>query len=84
MSTEIVSEENLYRTSSIDLAAAIAMFEPLWAIDKGFDSNRADFVFKREAGLDALIQGFWDGSLQVPPQAYFQSLKSIKARLYGE
>lgn len=81
---EAISEENLYRTSDMPLASFIALFEPLWAIDRGADSQRADFVFRREAGLDELIRGFWDGSLTVPPRAYFASLKAIKSRLYGE
>ncbi len=82
--TEIVPEENLYRSSDLPLSATLNLFVPLWSIDKPDGHGRAYFVFKRTAGLDALIEGFWDGSLRVSPQAYFASLKAIKARLYNE
>lgn len=84
MKTEIVPEEKLYRSSDLPLSATLNLFTPLWGVEKPDSHGRAHFVFKRTTGLDALIEGFWNGSLHVPPQAYFQSLKAIKARLYSE
>ncbi|MDP3948614.1 MAG: DUF5659 domain-containing protein [bacterium] len=84
MSKEIISEKNLYRSADMPLVATINMFTPLWGIERPDNSGRAYFLFKREAGLDALVEGFWNGSLQVSPQAYFASLKAIKGRLYSD
>jgi len=84
MNEEIVSGEELFRSSSMDLVATIHMFIPLWAIERGQRDGRAQFVFLAQKGLNELVAGFWDGSLKVPPRLYFQSLKAVKSRFYGE
>lgn len=83
MGTEAIQEKDLFRSADMPLAATINLFIPLWGLDRQ-NPDRVQFLFKREEGLIGLIEGYWSGSLQVPPQAYFQSLKAIKARLYGD
>ena len=75
--------ENMYSTSNLSLAATINLFTPLYGIEGVAGEKRSSFLFQREIGLDELIQGFQDGSLRIPPQAYFTSLKIIKDRLYS-
>lgn len=73
-----------FSTSDLALAGAIALFYPLEAIDKTQDPYKAQFLFKKDNQLDQLIESYWRGEMRIEPQAYFNTLKSIKARLYSE
>lgn len=79
MKTEPANE--LYSTTDLGCATAINLYYPLWAIDKS-NPQKAVFLFKREEGLDNLIEQFWSNSLEVSALAYFQQLKTLKSRLY--
>ena len=46
-------------------------------------SERFQFCFKREEGLDEAVQAFWRGELRVEPKALFLNHKLLKSRLYG-
>jgi len=83
MTKEILKEKDFYRTADLALATAVFLFYPLEAIDKQ-NPRKAQFLFKRESQLDELIESYWRGELKVEPQAYFNALRIIKARLYGE
>ena len=83
MIKKILKEEDFYRSADIALATAISLFYPIEAIDKR-NPRKAEFLFKREGGLDKIIESYWRGELKVDPQAYFNALRVIKARLYGE
>jgi len=83
MINKILKENNFYRTADLALATAVFLFYPLEAIDKQ-NPRKAQFLFKRESQLDELIESYWRGELKVEPQAYFNALRIIKARLYGE
>lgn len=73
--------DNMYFTSDLGLTTAISLYYPVWAINKN-NPNKAEFVFKRESGLDKIIESYWSNTLQVSPLLYFQQLKNIKSRLY--
>lgn len=78
----ILNDKDFYRTTDLALAAVLSLSFPIEAIDR--QSRKAQFIFKRENGLDQLIENYWRGGLKVEPQAYFQELRVIKARLYSE
>ena len=80
---KIMSELKYYRTSDLALASAIALYYPIDAIDKQ-NPHKAEFIFRREENFDALIEQYWKGLLRIEPQAYFQQLRLVKSRLYGE
>lgn len=73
--------ENTYTTSDLACAAVISLYYPLWVVDKT-NPQKATFLFKRENGLDELVESFWRRELKIEPLAYFQQLKIIKSRLY--
>lgn len=77
------TENNFWLTSDLPLATVISLFYPLEAIDRQ-NPRKAQFIFKRNAKLDELIEKYWKGELKVEPQAYFNALRIIKARLYSE
>lgn len=75
--------DDYYSTSDLALAAAIALFYPVESIDKTTNSYKAQFLFRRTQELEQLIDAFWNNKLKVSPLAYFNELKTIKARLYA-
>ncbi len=76
-------EKDFYKTSDLALAAVISLWYPIEAIDKQ-NPHKAQFVFKREHGLNELIESYWKSELRVEPRAYFNALRAIKSRLYAE
>jgi len=83
MTIKITNEKDFYRTADLALAAAISLFYPVETIDRQ-NPKKAQFIFKQDKGLDKLIENYWRGQVKVEPQAYFNALRLIKARLYGE
>lgn len=79
----MLNENELFQTSDLSLAATLSCFgAKIEAVDHG-NASRAVFHFKREKGLDGLVQGFWAHELQVDPLVYFNCLKEAKTRLYS-
>ena len=72
-----------YSTSDLALATALSLFYPVDSIDRQ-NPHKAYFLFKRTPDLDQLIEAYWKGEVKVNPAAYFNQLKTIKARLYEE
>jgi len=83
MNIKIQNENNFYQTADMSLAAALYLFYPLEAIDKQ-NPRKAVFCFKRDDTLDEIVENFWRGALKIDPQLYFNALRAMKSRLYGE
>jgi len=79
-----MNQTDFYSTSDLALSTTVALFYPIEAIDRQESSRKAYFVFKREQALDELVESYWRGELKVNPQAYFNQLRVIKARLYSQ
>jgi len=82
MTIKILKENDFYKTADLALAAVIFISYPLESIDR--QDRKAQFLFKKDTGLDELIANYWRGELKVDPRRYFEALRLIKARLYGE
>lgn len=82
---------NLYHKSSdyfssFDLSlvsALVCLGYPVDYLDKS-NPRKVEFFLVRQQGMDEAIQGFWSGALQLPALAYFNSIKNLKNRIYGE
>ncbi len=83
MTDQILKVNDYYSTSDLSLAAALSLHYPIEAIDRQ-NPQKAQFLFKRDEHLNQLIETYWKGELRVNPVAYFNQLKTIKARLYEE
>lgn len=46
-------------------------------------SERFQFCFRRQEGLDDTVQAFWRGELRVEPKVLFLNHKLLKSRLYS-
>ncbi|RJQ35787.1 hypothetical protein C4559_06450 [Candidatus Microgenomates bacterium] len=82
MIQENIRLKDYYSTSDLALATAISLWYPIEVIDKTQNLHKAQFLFKQNEQLDQLIEAYWRGELKVNPQAYFNALKMLKARLY--
>lgn len=78
----IRNDNSTYKTQDIALGAFLLMHKPIESIETGND-NRSEFVFLHDKTLDELIEGYWRETIPVLPRRYFESLRSIKARLYS-
>jgi len=70
-----------YFTSSLALAATLALWHPIITIDKS-EPKKSLFGFKKDPDVDRLVAAFWSNDLKVDPLLYFNQLKLLKTRLY--
>lgn len=74
---------DLYITSDLSLASLLSLSYVLDHIDQT-NPRRAVFVFRRDDGIDQLVEAFWSDQAQVSPRMYFAQIKYLKSRLYEE
>jgi hypothetical protein len=83
MTIKLSTKNNLYKTSDLALATALSLFCPIKTLEK-INAHKVYFIFKKDKGFEKLLDQYWRQELKVQPQAYFNQLKIIKARLYSE
>lgn len=83
MNQQILNSNDYYSTSDLALTTAISLYHPLETVDRT-NPQKAQFIFKRDESLNQLIETYWKQELRIEPQTYFNQLKVIKSRLYGE
>lgn len=83
MTQQRLNTNDYYSTSDLALTTAISLWYPIDAIDRQ-NPRKANFLFKRGAKFDELLETYWKRELKIEPQTYFNQLKAIKARLYSE
>ncbi len=81
--TRETTRDAYFSTPDLSLAGVILLSHPLEAIERQ-TSRKAQFLFKDDAKLKEVVNGYWRGELQVEPQAYYNAIRTIKARLYAE
>ena len=79
----MAENNNKYKTSNLPLAAAISFYSPIVEVDTS-NFSRVLFTFNQDENLNKIINSYWQGKLQVEPQAYFNRLKFLKSRIYSE
>ena len=80
---ENLNKSEMYRVSDMALATVLSLSLPLNGLDRS-NIRRVNFLFLKTPKLEALVQRYWQGTLKVEPQKFFNQLKIIKARLYSE
>jgi len=79
----ILNKENYFATTDIVLATTLQFFgNEINSIEKD-SSGKSIFYFKRVDDQDTIIQNFWSQKLKVEPINFFNSLRVVKSRLYG-
>lgn len=70
-------------TSDLPLAATlVTLGQSLISIDRT-NPRRAGFCFMYSEQLEELVDLFETGQLVIEPRAYFDAIKQVKNRLYG-
>lgn len=70
-------------TSDLPLAATlVALGQTLKSVDKA-NPRRAGFCFVHSVQLEELVELFETGQLTIEPRTYFDAIKLVKNRLYG-
>lgn len=72
-----------FRTSDLPLAATLALFWPVEALDRS-DGRRVCFLFAHSPELDEAVEAYHRRAMQVEPLAFFHAIKGLKSRLYGD
>ena len=74
----------VWTTYDLGCSAALvcAGFE-LLNLDK-VNPRKALFVFRKQDGIEDVVDAYWSDRLEVKARAYFDTVKMLKNRLYSE
>ena len=56
----------------------------LLSIDKNKDPKKALFVFKKDDGIEGIVDLYWSDRLEVKARTFADTIKALKNRLYSE
>jgi len=73
---------DFYSSSDLSLCTTLSLYFPIEDIDRS-NSRKAVFLFKKTKKLDDLVDAYYRDEIRISPQAYFNQLRVIKARLYA-
>lgn len=69
-----------------DLGAAASLVSAgfqIVSLDKT-NPRKAHFIFRREIGIEKVVDDYWADRLEVKARSFFDNLKMLKNRLYSE
>lgn len=76
-------DQSLYETNSLVLGSTlICLGIPLQSIYKNTD-GKSIFVFPQTPELDQSLKAFWQKSLLIEPNTFFEAQRFLKSRIYG-
>lgn len=76
------NKSDSFRTADLALTAAICVSGFIIDEMERVSPTRSVFIFQSSDELQEMMNRYWHGELRVEPQAYFNQLKQIKARIY--
>ena len=71
---------------SFDLGASASLVTAgftLIALDKA-NPKKVQFIFRRESGIEQVVDDYWADRLEVKARAFFDNVKMLKNRIYSE
>jgi uncharacterized protein DUF5659 len=71
-----------YRTSDLSLTAALTAGGFVVLEIETLNPKRSVFIFANSPTLQGVVSQYWNRQLRIEPQAYFNELKTLKARIY--
>lgn len=83
MNQQNINPKDVYTTQNLALAATLYVWYPLEGIVRN-DSRKVDFQFPKNQELEKLVDSFWRKEVKVEPLSYFEALKTLKSRIYGD
>ena len=74
--------QDFFRTADLALCGALCVLGFVVNEVDRTEVRRSVFIFESSDELRETIDRYWRGELRVEPQAYFNQLKVLKARIY--
>ena len=72
-----------YRSYDLGLASALVQVGfALIELDRS-SPKKIEFIFAKTPELEETIKRFWSGKLLVDAQGYFESIRTVKNRIYS-
>ena len=73
---------NIYRNTDLALSGYLALEFELLDLER-ITGNRYAFVFKKTLALEEAVKAYFNNTASISPFDYFNSLKSLKSRIYS-
>jgi hypothetical protein len=70
-----------YSTQDIYTATVLSLFFPIYRFDFT-DPHKILFIWKRDQGLDDVLESYYRKELKLEPQAVLHQYKDLRTRLY--
>lgn len=64
-------------------AALVSSGFELVSLDKS-DRKKVQFIFRREVGIERVVDDYWADRLEVKARTFFDNVKMLKNRIYSE
>jgi len=74
--------KDFFRTADLAITAALCVSGFIVDEMEKVSPTRSVFIFTDSAKLKEAVNQYWRGESRVEPQAYFNQLKILKARIY--
>ena len=82
--TEYLSPDEFFSTYDLGLSCALfCLGHGLYTLDKTENTNKAQFIFRRDMTIDGDIEAYWNDRLKLNARSYFDAIRTIKNRLYS-
>lgn len=77
-------QKNYFYTFDLGCAAALISADfRLVSLDKT-NPAKVQFIFRREVGIEKIVDGYWADRLEVKARTFFDNVKMLKNRIYSE
>lgn len=83
MKSQYVLPTSCFETSDLLLAATIQAHGMPIALIDWRDGERCVFYFDQSQELQGIIASFWQLTLRLEPHQLFESIKTVKTRIYS-
>lgn len=72
--------------TSYDLGCSAALITAGFVLDSLDKANprKVQFIFRREAGMEKVVDEYWADRLEIKARAFFDNIKMLKNRIYSE
>lgn len=75
--------EHYAYVTDIEIAATlVAKGFTLASIEK-ISETKATFIFRKDRGIDDVVDGFWSNRIEVHPLEFANARKNLKSRIYA-
>jgi hypothetical protein len=78
-----ITQNKLFSTSDLGLASSLISTNYTLINLNKLNPKKVLFIFQKDDGIDEVIEDYWSDNLQVSARSYFDNIKMLKSRVYG-